>query len=108
MQPPRPGRFQGQRRALILGHPLLYLQVCMAVFGATPFTPDPVQFYFALVGVDGPPPRPRPVGLSPASGLLPRSGPITPAFFFDPLVFSHLAWGTLALLLLVALVARGR
>jgi hypothetical protein len=101
------GAISGQWRALILGHPLVYLQARMAVFGATLRTPDPVQCHFAPVGVDGPPEEMR------ALGLVPRIRPQDQALadyarlFFHTPVFSHLAWGALALLLLLLLARRG-
>jgi len=101
------GAISGQWRALILGHPLLYLQARMAVFSATLRTPDPVQCHFAPVGVDGPPEEMR------ALGLVPRIRPQDQALadyarlFFHTPVFSHLAWGALALLLLLLLARRG-
>lgn len=101
------GAISGQWQALILDHTLLYLQTRMAVFGATLLTPDPVQCHFAPVGVDGPPEEMR------ALGLVPRIRPQDQALadyarlFFPTPVFSHLAWGALALLLLIVLARRG-
>lgn len=101
------GAISGQWRALILDHPLLYLRTRMAVFGATLLTPDPFQCHFAPVGVDGPPEEMQ------ALGLVHRIRPQDQALadyarlFFHTPVFSHLAWGALALLLLIVLARRG-
>lgn len=101
------GAISGQWQALILGHPLPYLQIRMAVFSTTLRTPDPVQCHFAPVGVDGPP------ELMHALGLAPRIRPQDQALaryaslFFHTPVFSHLAWGVLAALLLTFLARRG-
>lgn len=101
------GAISGQWQALILGHPFLYLQARMAVFGATLLTPDPVQCHFAPVGVDGPPEEMRALGLT--HRIRPQDQALADyaRLFFHTPIFSHLAWGVLALLLLAGLMWRG-
>lgn len=101
------GVISGQWQALILGHSLLYLQSRIAVFGATLMTPDPVQCHFAPVGVDGPPEEMRALGLTPRIRPQDQALADYARLFFHTPIFSHLAWGGLALLLLAGLARRG-
>lgn len=101
------GAISGQWQALILDHPLLYLRARMAVFAATLRTPDPVQCHFAPVGVDGPAEEMRTLGLAPRIRPQDQALADYARLFFHTPVFSHLAWGALALMLLIVLARRG-
>jgi hypothetical protein len=94
-------------RSLILDHPLLYLETRGAAFAAVLTTPDVIACHLAVIGVSGPPALLKRLGLT--GGIRPqdqRLGSYAHLFFGTP-VFSHLAWGGLALVLLVLLIRRG-
>jgi hypothetical protein len=94
-------------RALVLEHPLLYLRVRWAAFAAVLLTPDPLICHFAVAGVTGPTALDSRLGLKP--GLRPQDRALAAyarPFFATP-VFSHLAWGALAIGLFVVLLKRG-
>lgn len=95
-------------RALVLEHPLLYLSVRWADFTAVLTTPDPGACHFAPTGLDGPPELLRALHLTarhrPQDMGLARYA----AGFFATPVFSHLAWGLLAIGLLALLLWRRR
>jgi hypothetical protein len=91
---------------LIKKHPLLYLKTRWADFAAVVATPDPTTCHFAVVGVTGPPERLKQLGLK--AGIRPQDKALadyTKVLFHTP-VFSHLAWGTLAIVLLFILLRR--
>jgi hypothetical protein len=94
-------------RSLVLDHPLLYLQVRWADFVAVVTTPDPSACHFAVVGISGPQATLKKLNLK--GGIRPRDKALADYahVFFNTPVFSHLAWGGLALVLLVLLVRRG-
>lgn len=101
------GVIAAQWRAMVLDHPLLYAQVRLAVFWRVLRTPGPQDCRFVMVGVAGPPALLRKLGL--AAGARPQDktlGAYARLFVGTP-VFSHLAWGALALLLIVLLIRRG-
>ena len=94
-------------RGLVLGHPLIYARVRLAAFGAVFMTPDPVLCHFVFVGISGPAAVLAPLGLTarirPQDRMLEK---YARSFFATP-VYSHLAWGALALVLMVLLLLRG-
>jgi hypothetical protein len=93
-------------RTLVFEHPLLYLRTRWADFAAVAATADPVICHFVSVGVTGPPARLKQLGLT--AGIRPKDqilGNYARPFFATP-VFSHLAWGALALILMIVLIRR--
>lgn len=101
------GAIAAQWRELVLDHPRLYAQVRMAAFWRVLSTPGSRDCRYSSVGVEGPPALLQRLGL--AARVRPQDralGSYARLFFATP-VFSHLAWGGLALLLLVLLVRRG-
>jgi hypothetical protein len=93
-------------RTLVFEHPLLYLRTRWADFTAVAAATDPVICHFVTVGVTGPPARLKQLGLT--SGIRPKDrilGNYAWLFSATP-VFSHLAWGALALVLMVVLIRR--
>jgi hypothetical protein len=100
------GVVAGAWRSLVLRHPLLYLSIRWADFAAVLTTPDAIACHFAVIGVSGPPARLKELGLK--SGVRPQDQALAnyAHFFFGTPVFSHLAWGAVALVLLVVLLRR--
>ncbi len=109
----RPGPEAGRAwRGLIIGHPGLYLAIRWAAFRQVLATPDIQACAPVLVGIDGGDPK-----MLRAAGLTARDSPkddwdgdYATAFAGTP-VFSHLAYGGLAIVLLAWAgfdVARGR
>jgi hypothetical protein len=101
------GALAGSWRALVLGHPALYLRTRLAVFAALVTTPDARVCHFASVGIDNVPGLTSRLGLTP--GIAPRGrflARYARAFFATP-VYSHLFWAALAVMLLVLLLRRG-
>jgi hypothetical protein len=94
-------------RALVLHHPALYLRTRLAVFAQVLSTPDPFVCHLAYSGIDGPPDLLRTLGLK--GGIRPqdKSLAVYARLFFGTPVFSHIAWGIAALLLLIVLWRRG-
>jgi hypothetical protein len=94
-------------QGLVLHHPLLYLRTRWAAFAAVLETPDAVICHFSAIGVSGPPALLSRLGLK--GGIRPQDQALADyarRFFATP-VFSHLAWGALAVLLLIVLARRG-
>jgi hypothetical protein len=93
-------------RTLVLAHPALYLQTRLAVFAALVQTPDAFACHFAPIGVDGAPQLMTALGLTP--GIRPQDKILAQyaRAFFATLVYSHLFWGALALVLMVVLLRR--
>jgi hypothetical protein len=91
---------------LILEHPLLYLRTRWADFAAVATSPDPITCHLVSVGVTGPPARLKQLGLT--AGVRPHDRLLASyaRLFVATPVFSHLAWGALALILLVILIRR--
>jgi hypothetical protein len=91
---------------LVRDHPLLYLRVRWADFGAVLLTPDTFACHFTPIGVTGAPQVMKSLGLT--GGVRPQDQALADyaRFFFSTPVFSHLFWGALALILL-AWLARG-
>jgi hypothetical protein len=102
------GVIAGAWRSLVLNHPLLYLRTRWADFAAVVATPDPLACHFAVIGVSGPPARLKELGLK--GHIRPQDQALADYahLFFGTPVFSHLAWGALALALLVILIRRGQ
>ena len=101
------GVIAGAWRALVLEHPLLYFRTRWADFAAVVTSPDPLVCHYVSIGVAGPPARLKQLGL--AAGVRPQDqllGSYSRKFSGTP-VFSHLAWGALALVLMVILIRRG-
>jgi len=94
-------------RGLVLGRPLLYARTRLAAFGAVVATPDPVACHFVFVGTSGPPALLRALGLT--AGVRPQDHALDryARLFFGTPVYSHFAWGALALVLMVLLARRG-
>ena len=85
---------------LIGRHPLLYLRARAAVFGWTVLTPDEGWCVVVYVGVDGPEPALRSLGMDSRSSARDDALEAYALRFFGTPVFSHLAYGALALGLL--------
>jgi hypothetical protein len=101
------GAIAGAWRSLVLDHPLLYLRTRLAVFDAVLRTPDSQACHFWYAGVDGPAGLLRQLGLT--ARIRPQDRALTgyAQLFASTPVYSHLAWGTLALILLGVLLRRG-
>jgi hypothetical protein len=102
------GVIAGAWRSLVLNHPLLYLRTRWADFAAVIITPDVIACHFAVTGVSGPPALLKRLGLTGGIRLQDQTLANYAHFFFGTPVFSHLAWGGLALVLLVILIRRGQ
>ena len=101
------GAISGAWRTLVLGHPLLYFRTRWADFVAVVTNPDPVICHWISIGVTGPPARLKQLGLT--AGIRQQDRLLADygrAFFATP-VYSHLAWGALALVLIAILMRRG-
>jgi hypothetical protein len=94
-------------RGLVLDHPLLYLRVRWAAFVAVLTTPDTVICHFAPIGVTGAPALLTRLGLKPGIRSQDQALANYSRDFFTTPVFSHLAWGALAMALLIYLLRRG-
>jgi hypothetical protein len=93
-------------RALVLNHPLLYLSVRWADFAAVVTTPDSDVCHFATAGVTGPPALLRQLGLSVRNRTQDQGLKSYARLFFGTPLFSHIAWGLVAILLLIVLLRR--
>ncbi len=91
-------------QALVLNHPWLYLKVRWADFAAVVTTPDSEVCHFATTGVVGPPQLLRQLGLSVRNRTQDQALKSYARLFFGTPLFSHIAWGLLAILLLIALL----
>jgi hypothetical protein len=83
------------------------LQIRKPVFVAVVMTPDPRICHFSSVGVSAPPNMLKPMGLKATVRPQDQALAKDAKFFFATPVFSHLAWGGLAIILMVLLVWRG-
>jgi len=92
--------------ALVLNHPWLYLRVRWADFAAVVTTPDSDVCHFATSGVTGPPQLLRQLGLSVRNRTQDQALKSYAGLFFGTPLFSHIAWGILAILLLIVLLRR--
>lgn len=92
---------------LVTGHPLLYLQVRLAAFGAVLTTPDAAVCHFSHNGIEGDPGTLRQLGLTPGKRPQDRAMANYARLFFATPVYSHVFWGLVALLMLVLLLRRG-
>jgi hypothetical protein len=94
-------------RDLVLDHPLLYLRTRLAVFRQVLLTPEAFACHFSPVGIDGPPEVLKALGLT--ARIRPQDQALAnyARLFFATPVFSHLAWGALALVLMIMLLRRG-
>jgi hypothetical protein len=93
-------------QALVLNHPWLYLSVRWADFTAVVTTPDSDVCHFATTGVTGPPQLLRQLGLSVRNRTQDQALKRYARLFFGTPLFSHIAWGLLAILLLIVLLRR--
>jgi hypothetical protein len=93
-------------KALVLNRPWLYLKVRWADFAAVVTTPDSDVCHFATSGVTGPPQLLRQLGLSVRNRTQDRALKSYAGLFFGTPLFSHVAWGFLAILLLIVLLRR--
>jgi hypothetical protein len=93
-------------RTLVLEHPALYLRNRVAVFTQVLGTPDAFACHLAYSGIDGPPDLLRTLGLH--GGIRPQDRDLAAyaRLFFGTPVFSHIAWGLAALILLIVLWRR--
>ena len=89
---------------LVTQHPLLYLSVRWADFAAVLTTPDGEICHLAVTGVTGPPDLLRKLGLSLRNRAQDQALKSYARRFFGTPLFAHLAWGFLAILLLVILM----
>jgi hypothetical protein len=94
-------------KGLVTDHPLLYLRVRMAAFGAVLTTPDSAVCHFSHNGIEGDPGTLRQLGLTPGKRPQDRAMANYAHLFFATPVYSHILWGALALVLLVLLLRRG-
>jgi hypothetical protein len=94
-------------KGLVLHHPLLYLRERLTVFRQVLLTPDVFNCHFSPVGIDGPPEVLKSLGLT--ARVRPRDQALAnyARLYFATPVFSHLAWGALALILMIVLLRRG-
>lgn len=93
-------------KGLVSGHPLLYLRVRLAAFGAVLTTPDSAVCHFSHNGIEGPADQLRQLGLTPGKRPQDRAVANYAHLFFATPVYSHVLWGALALLLSVLLLRR--
>lgn len=93
-------------KGLVINHPLLYLRVRMAAFGAVLTTPDSAVCHFSHNGIEGPPDLLHQLGLTPGKRPQDRAMANYAHLFFATPVYSHILWGALALVLLVLLLRR--
>ena len=93
-------------KGLVSGHPLLYLRVRLAAFGAVLTTPDSAVCHFSHNGIEGPADQLRQLGLIPGKRPQDRAVASYAHLFFATPVYSHVLWGALALLLSVLLLRR--
>ncbi len=93
-------------KGLVINHPLLYLRVRMAAFGAVLTTPDSAACHFSHNGIEGPPDLLHQLGLTPGKRPQDRAMANYAHLFFATPVYSHILWGALALVLLVLLLRR--
>jgi hypothetical protein len=100
------GVISGAWTALVTKHTLLYLSVRWADFIAVLTTPDAKICHFAEIGVSGPPDLMRQLGLSARNRVQDRTLKAHGRLFFGTPIFSHLAWGFLAIVLLILLLTR--
>jgi hypothetical protein len=94
-------------RTLVLGHPLLYARTRLATFDAVLRTPDSIACHFWYSGINGSPKLLRQLGLTARIRLQDWALADYARIFRATPVYSHLAWGALALILLVLLLRRG-
>ncbi len=101
------GAIDGAWRALVLEHPLLYFRTRWADFAAVVTNPDPVICHFISIGVTGPPALLKQLGLT--AGIRPQDRLLADyvRMFFTTPIYSHLAWGALAVVLMTVLIRRG-
>jgi hypothetical protein len=100
------GVISGAWLALVTQHPLLYLSVRWADFTAVLTTPDGEICHLAMTGVTGPPDLLRKLGLVIRDRRQDRVLKEYARRLYATPVFSHLAWGLLALVLLILLLRR--
>lgn len=103
-----PGAIGRAWRGLVTAHAGLYLSVRADDFRAVLFTPDPLVCHLAPVGIDGDPALVKSLGLE--NRIRPRDRVLAAyagRFMATP-VYSHLAWGLVALALLAWLLIRRR
>jgi len=93
-------------QALVLDHPLIYLGVRWADFVAVVTTPDSDVCHFATTGITGPPQLLQQLGLSVRNRTQDQALKSYARLFFGTPLFSHLAWGLLAIVLLIVLLRR--
>ena len=103
-----PGAVARAWRGLVTSHTGLYLSVRADDFRAVLLPPDVRICHFAPVGIDGDPALARSLGLK--NGIRPRDSALAAyaGRFFTTPVYSHLAWGLVALGLLAWLLVRRR
>ncbi len=95
-------------RALVLGHPALYLSVRWDDFRAVLLTPDPLTCHFAPVGRDGDPALAQSLGLPNRIRPQDHTLAVYTGHFFATPAYLHPAWAGLGLVLLVLLLRRRR
>ncbi len=97
-----------QWRALILGHPLLYMRQRAAAFGWVLLTPAPSECVMAETGVDGDPDALAAAGLTERQTARDKAlGDYAEAFDGTP-VLSHAFYGLAAIGLAIVLILRRR
>jgi len=100
------GVISGAWMALVTKHPLLYLSVRWDDFVAVVTTPDTQICHFVTAGVAQSPDLLRQLGLSVRNNARDRALRDYSRLFFATPIYSHLAWGFLAIVLLVVLLRR--
>jgi hypothetical protein len=97
-----------QWRALILGHPLLYLRQRAAAFRWVLLTPRPSECVMAETGVDGDPDALAAAGLTERETGRDRALDAYAESFAGTPVLSHAPYGAVAFVLLIVLLRRRR
>ena len=100
--------FAAQWRQMILSDPLGYLGRRWAIFSTVAFTPDPGKCLAVHIGVSGPPQFIQQLNLVEGAGVEDRQLYNYATWWFGTPVFSHLAYGVLALAVAGFLVWRRR
>ncbi|HEX4302581.1 MAG TPA: hypothetical protein VHZ78_07295 [Rhizomicrobium sp.] len=103
-----PDAVERQWRALILEHPGLYLRVRAAAFWWVFATPDIAACRPVFTGIEGPQKEMREMGIAPRRDARDRALETYGKAFFGTPVWSHIAFGVLALMCLVLLLRRRR
>lgn len=89
---------------LVTHYPLLYLSVRWNDFAAVLTTPDTEICHLAMTGVTGAPDLMQKLGIAARNRVQDQALKAYARLFFGTPIFSHIAWGLLAILLLILLL----